>query len=277
MTQDRMSWDVPSGDEIVPGRRVLKRLGGGSRYEAYLVSSVDVRYVVKILRPDKMTDPASLRSLRREHSLLRGLDHPSVPRAVSLGDAGPRPHLVMTYLDGRRLSTRIRKEGPLPIDEVLRIGIAIASALAHLHQRDVLHLDVKPGNIIDGPVTGLIDLSVARRTADAAALTHHVGTDAYMAPETCIPRRFGPITTAADVWGLGATLYRAATSETPFVKGSRDAGPESRWPALTTRAAAMPHTIPESLRNVVSNCLDPIPSRRPGVNELASALASLHN
>lgn len=278
MTQDRMSWDVLRGEEIVPGRRVLKRLGGGSRYEAHLVSGSegDVRYVVKVLRPDKVLDPASLRSLRREYSLLGGVDHPSIPRAVSLGDAGPRPHLVMTYLKGRRLSTRIRKEGPLPIDDVLRIGLALASALAHLHERDVLHLDVKPGNVIDGPVTGLIDLSVARRTADAAALTHHVGTDAYMAPETCVPRRLGPITSAADVWGLGATLYRAAAGEPPFARGPRDAtSPEERWPALTTPPAPLPASVPKTVHGVVVRCLDPKPSQRPGIVEVVAAFAGL--
>ncbi len=97
----------------------------------------------------------------------------------------------------------------------------------------MVHLDVKPANIIMSGPPRLIDLSVAMSADDAAVLNRPIGTDGYMAPEQCDPRSFGPVTPAADVWGLGATLYRAAVAESPYP----EAGPRLRRPPASLAAA----------------------------------------
>src|SRR5690606_26629994 len=141
-------------------------------------------------------------------------------------------HLVLEHLEGPRLSTLIRRYGPLPPEQLVPLAVQLASALHYMHAEGVVHLDVKPSNTIMGAPPRLIDLSVARDFEELPGLRRAVGTDSHMAPEQCLPRELGPVGPAADVFGLGVTLYRAATGERPFPRG--DAGGEraARWPQL---------------------------------------------
>ena len=138
---------------------------------------------------------------------------------------------------------------------------------------DVVHLDIKPGNIIMGAPAKLIDLSVARTTGDAAALTTAIGTDQYMAPEQCAPRRPVAPCPASDVWGIGATLFHALTGRRPFERGSdSDAATDAeRWPQLVTAPATMPPRVPADVAVTVLACLSTDPRLRPAPAELVEA------
>jgi serine/threonine-protein kinase len=115
----------------------------------------------------------------------------------------------MESLDGPRLSTLIRKFGPLPMEQLLPLGLEMCAGLHYLRHSGVVHLDVKPSNIIMGAPPRLIDPSIARDIDQAQALEHTVGTDAYLAPEQCEPPRFGKPGAPADMWGLGATMFQS--------------------------------------------------------------------
>ena len=266
-------WGFTEGDDIVPGRYVLQRLGGGRRYEAYLAHDDELLslVVVKILRPHRVGDEAALRGLRDEYSALQKLNHPSIARGFDAVLEGDRPHIVLEFLDGPRLSTLIRKYGHLPLEQSIPLAVQLSSALHYMHMQKMVHLDVKPSNIIMGAPPRLIDMSIARTFDEATSLTVPVGTDAYMAPEQCIrpsPTLLGP---AADIWGLGATLYEAVAGKLPFPKKDNDPHPQiGSDPELLDDKV-----VPPAIASLILRCLARDPQERPSARDLAEGLEPL--
>jgi eukaryotic-like serine/threonine-protein kinase len=272
---EESQWGFREGDEIAPGRHVLRRLGGGFRYEAYLAWDDDLYavVVVKVLRPGLVESGRALRGLAEEAEMLSRLDHPVIVRGFDAVLEGPRPHVVLEHLEGPRLSTLLRKYGPLPVEQLVPLAIQLSSALHYIGGAGVVHLDVKPSNIIMGAPARLIDLSVALTAADCETLSTSVGTDGYMAPEQCDPEGLGPVGTPADVWGLGVTLYRAATGEHPFSEpGGRDAPAEERWPQITEAPESLDGRLAPALADPIMACLAYEPGARPRPGEVAGAL-----
>jgi serine/threonine protein kinase len=181
------SWRFAEGEEVTPGRSALRLLGGGTRYEVYLAfdERMHAVVVIKILRPDRVTDRSALDGLAGEARALSTLHHPVLLRSFDAVLGGPRPHLVLEHVEGPRLSTLLRKFGPLAVEQVLPLGLQLASALHYVAGTGFLHLDVKPSNVIMAGPPRLIDLSIARTPAEACSSIGHLGTDAYMSPEQC--------------------------------------------------------------------------------------------
>lgn len=261
------SWGFGPGEEISEGLTTLKLLGGGTRYEAYLAvdDTLLSTVVVKILRPDCVDDRSALRGMSSEASALRTLGHPSLPRCFGSVLEGDRPLLVLEFIEGPRLSTLLRKYKALPLEQLIPLGVELAAALHYLHGREMVHLDVKPQNIIMSAPPKLIDMSVARSIESAGSIDVPVGTDAYMAPEQCraLPDTIG---TPADVWGLGATLWHAASGERPFPKG------EERFPQLSDPVPALALELPSQIADLISRCMAIDPGARPSAREVADGL-----
>jgi serine/threonine protein kinase len=146
-----------------------------------------------------------------------------------------------------------------------------------LHRRDLLHLDIKPANIVaDGGRAKLIDLSLARRPGRARG---GAGTYQYMAPEQA---RGGLLTTAADVWGIGAVLFAALAGEPPFGYGTptgagdalADSATDAGYPQLRGRAPLLTRVpvVPRAVAELVDGCLEPDPLARPSIAELSAGL-----
>jgi serine/threonine protein kinase len=274
----RGTWGLQEGDEIASGLTALQLLGGGTRYEAFLAFDDELHHatVVKVLRPDRIDDEGALRGLRAEADVLSSLNHPAIARLLRDGIEDERPHIVLELVEGPRLSTLIRRFGPLETEQAAPLAVEVASALHYLHGLGLVHLDVKPKNLIMGAPPRLIDLSIARSLRDAASLTVPVGTDAYMAPEQCTPSpgRVGP---AADVWGLGITLYESLVGEPAFPRGSEEDGAAAgeRFPQLTHRPAPMPSRVPSELAGAVDAALAFEPEDRPTAREMAEAVEPL--
>ena len=267
-------WRFSEGEEIAPGRHALKRLGGGHRHEAYLAfdDHLHALVVIKVVRPHLVEEAHTLDGLRAEAEMLARLDHPVILRGFDAVLDGPRPHLVLEHLEGPRLSTLLRRHGHLPIEQLVPLALQLCSALHYLRREEIVHLDVKPSNVIMSGPPRLIDLSVAQTTAEAGALARPVGTDAYMAPEQCDPGAHGPIGPAADVFGLGVTLYRAASGERPFSEGAEDAQrPEERWPQLVEDPAPPNDRLGPAVAEPIMACLAEDPSQRPAPAEVAAA------
>ncbi len=270
-------WDLAEGDLLAPGLSALRRLGGGAAYEAWLCFD-EVTWspvVVKALRPSQVEDEASRRGLRREVLALATVNHPVVVRGLRDGQDGDRPHVVLEHVDGPRLSTLVRRYGPLQEQQYLPLAIDVAAALHYLRHLGWTHLDIKPSNIIMGAPARLIDLSVARPEEDARRLRYPIGTDAYMSPEQCDPAvPDGPCPSfASDVWGLGATLFHAVSGRRPFRQGDPDADDvRRRFPQLVDPPAALPDRVPPVVAEVVLACLRADPAQRPLPHEVADAL-----
>ncbi|MGQ0625461.1 MAG: serine/threonine-protein kinase [Sporichthyaceae bacterium] len=273
------SWGFAEGEEVVAGRLAVRRLGGGIRFEAYLAwdETLFAPAVVKILRPDFVADARSLRALRREAEHGTRLGHPSLVRCFDLVDIGERPHLMLEFLDGPRLSTLLRRYGPLPAEQSVPLGLELCSVAHYMAAKNIVHLDIKPSNIVMGSPPRLIDLSIARTLEQAAGLEDPVGTDAYMAPEQCTPGIPAPMGSPADVWGVGATLYEAVSGAPPFRRGSNatEATPEQQWPQLIERPPALPKSVPPAFASAILACLDPDPTARPRAAELAGCIEPL--
>jgi serine/threonine protein kinase len=272
----RDSWGFAEGDPITTELTAIKLLGGGSAYEAYLAFDEHTYgpVVVKVVRPEQVHDPKTLRGLRREVDTLTHVNHPAVVRALRAELEGERPHVVLEQLDGPRLSSLIRRYGPLPEQQYLPLGIEIASALHYLHRIGYVHLDVKPSNIIMGTPARLIDLSVARTVERAAQLDYPIGTDDYMAPEQCDPPVTGTPGPASDVWGLGATLFEAISGYRPFDDGSDSdtASLGEQFPQTVDLSYELPDRVPDDVAKAIYACLDPDPAQRPLPHQLAEAL-----
>jgi serine/threonine protein kinase len=278
---ERPSWEFEEGASIASERTVLKRLGGGTRYEVYLVWD-EVLFaicVAKILRPDQVEDERALRDLGREAKILERLAHPVIVRGFDAVLEGPHPHLLIEHLEGPSLRRLIRRGGPLPSQQLLPLALHVAGALEYMRRQEVVHLDVKPDNIIMGIPPRLIDLSIARPFERAARLNSPVGTDAYMAPEQCDPERFpGMVGHASDVWGLGATLHHAVAGERPFPRpeGAKESDdPHVRFPQLDGAARPLPGEVPAELRELISATLESEPAARPTAGEVATRLEPL--
>ena len=272
---EESSWGLHEGDEIVPGRTAIKRLGGGLRYEAYLAWDDHLRslVVIKVLRPGLVEDRRTLEGLRSEVEFLSRLNHPVIVRSFGADLDGPRPHVVLEHLEGPRLSSLRRKYGPLLPEQLVSLAIQLCAAIHYLGEENVIHLDVKPSNVIMGGPPRLIDLSVARTIDQCAQIRSPVGTDAYMAPEQARPDDGVPIGPPVDVWGVGVTLFEALVGERPFSKGDRDSNvPTERFPQLVEHPRELPGKVASPLADPIMASLARDPAGRPTAGDLAEQL-----
>ena len=264
-------WGFAPGDHLAPDLTVLKLLGGGRRYEAYLAhdARLATSVVVKILRPDRLHDRGALEGLAEEYEALQTCNHPFICRGFDAVLEGDRPHIVVEHIEGPRLSTLIRKFGRLDLEQLAPLGAQVAAALHYLHGKEVVHLDVKPSNIIMAGPPRLIDLSVACSFAAALRLRSPVGTDAYMAPEQAAPNETHAIGPAADVWGIGITLHEAVTGEPAF---PRPADGDERYPQRFGPPRALGRTVPAGVAETIMACLELDPANRPTALDLVELL-----
>jgi serine/threonine protein kinase len=272
------SWHFREGDEIAPGRHAVRLLGGGQRFEAYLAwdDQLLALVVVKVLRPDQVDDPAALAALAAEAAMLERLHHPAIMRSFDAVLEGARPHLVLEYLDGPHLSSLLRNYD-VALDQALSLGLQLCSAAHYMATRGIVHLDIKPRNIIMAGPPRLIDLSLALRTGELAGVSSPVGTARYMAPEQCDPARYHELGSATDVWGIGVTLYWALAKDSPFpVPASEEAAAlELRYPQLVHEPAQLSADVPEALAELVRATLSPCAEDRPTAGQVAADLEPL--
>jgi serine/threonine protein kinase len=274
---EKASWELSEGDEIAQGRSVLELLGGGNRYEAYRVWDEHLlsEMVAKVIRPDQVENEAALRGLRREALALESLAHPVILRGYDAVFDPPHPHVLVEQVEGPTLRRLVRRHGPLAAEQALPLARHMAAALHYMEAEGWVHLDLKPDNIVMGIPPRVIDLSLARTLERAARVREHIGTNAYMSPEQCVPN--GDIAPAADVWGLGATLYYAIAGRRPFPKpmSSADgADPELRFPQLVEEVRPWPLAVAPVLSRAVLACLRRNPAERPSAGELHRRLAT---
>ena len=179
------------------------------------------RYVaIKVMLQKLGNDPEFIETFRREARAVAKLNHPNIVQAFDVGEAGGFHYFVMEYVEGHTLYDELAKGKVFSEAEALRIIIQIARALAHAHERGLIHRDVKPKNIMitkDG-VAKLADMGLARLAEDVQAAQAEAGrafgTPYYISPEQI--RGEVDIDFRADIYSLGATLYHLVTGRVPF-------------------------------------------------------------
>jgi hypothetical protein len=204
--------------------RVVRTLGAGGMGQVWLARDEVLRRDVAIKEvalpwglSQEEYEELRLRTLREARAAAR-LSHPSVVKIYNVESDEERQWIVMEYVRSRSLLQVLRENGPLPVDEVAGIGLAVLSALGAANRVGVLHRDVKPSNVLiadDGRVV-LTDFGCALLDENAGAITRTgviVGTPQYIAPERAST---GVSTPASDLWSLGATLYHAVEGRAPY-------------------------------------------------------------
>ncbi len=265
------SADAPSrpGDLLAPGYTVVGLLRRGRDLDVYEVWSADraTPCVAKVCRPDR-GDPRVRRRLLREGRLLRRLSHPHLVRAYEVFEL-PRATVILEPLTGETLERLIERQGRLAADDVVHLGQHLCAAMHYLHNQGVLHLDLKPSNIVaQSDLAKVLDLSIARPPGRGR---RGVGTRQYMAPEQARGRFLTP---ATDVWGIGVVLFEAATGQRAFPESEA----ECFHPQLARRAAplrTLRPCVPRALASAVDAALEPDPDRRLPLAELARTLDEL--
>lgn len=272
MSKSSLPIEPPAAD-LPPGLVGISELGGGLHHEVWLAYDEDrlCPVVVKILRPEMVGDEDAVSGTLREIEILAQTAHPSIVRLYDYEDEGERPYLVMEHLDGPTLSALIFRDGPVQLHQLLPLALELAGSIHYLHSRGLVHLDVKPSNVIMGAPAKLIDLSLALDVETAASLEYPVGTDQYMPPEQCDPVKYGPIGPASDVWSIGASLYRAAVGHRAWK--FREDG--DRWPQLTQPPAPMPNFVPAAVRDLIMDCMAFDAADRPSTTELVERVEPL--
>jgi len=176
---------------------------------------------VKVL-PLHKTTPEAIGNFRREIRAQAQLDHHNLVRAFDAGEDGNVHYLVVEYVPGTDLRRLVRSKGKLSVQQAANIIKQSAEGLSHAHQRDLIHRDIKPGNILVTPdgVAKLSDLGLAYYLNDASdpRAGKIVGTADYLSPEQI--RTPMHITSTSDIYSLGCTLYYAVTGKVPFPGGT---------------------------------------------------------
>jgi serine/threonine protein kinase len=258
----------PAGSELVPGYTVLQLAHRSRLFDVYEVWSVDrhCRCAAKVVRPDRLPELKGQRRLLREGRLLLSLSHPNILRAYELFQR-PQPVLIAEALPGVTIGYWIEEHGPLKKQDIVHVGIHVSSALSYLHGKDILHLDLKPGNLLASyGIVRVIDFSLSRKPGRAS---RGAGTHVYLAPEQALGRS---ISAATDVWGLGTVLWEAAAGRPPFGRPQDD----DAYEQLERRADPIRkhRRLPAGLADAIDACLDPTPTERPSVRELSELFDS---
>jgi len=256
---------------------IVRKLGEGGMAIVYLAYELALNrdVAIKLLHRKLHHDMEFVERFKREARIAAKLEHPNIVRIYRIIDDKQFCYFVMNYIRGGTLSDRIKKCGPLPVNDILRWSMDVCSALSYAHKQGVIHRDLKPDNIMmdtdDHAI--VMDFGIAR-AAQVSTITKKgavIGSPQYMSPELASGTQ---IDNRSDIYSMGVVLYQMATATLPFQ--SKD--------ALTLMYSHI-HDVPEPpdirnpdvpvwLRDIILICLSKYPKDRyPTVDELSQALA----
>ena len=266
--------------------RLLAELGRGGMGAVYkaLHTHLEKTVALKVLPAEKLKDPLAVARFRREMKAVGKLDHPHIVRALDAGEADGQHYLVMEYVRGEDLATLIKCLGHLPVAEACEVVRQAALGLQHSFESGLVHRDIKPSNLIlaEGGQIKILDLGLAlladanaTQGGDLTATGQFMGSLDYMAPEQGCDSHV--VDVRADIYSLGATLYKLLCGEAPF-GGGKYATALRKIHALATEdpqpLGERRAGVPEQLAVLVHRMLAKQPEQRPSTPaEVAEAIA----
>lgn len=250
---------------------IAQKLGAGGMGVVYRARDERLQrdVALKLLPADAIADESARLRLLNEARSASALNHPHICTIYEVGEAGGQVYIAMEHVEGSLLSALIPTDG-LPTETVIRYGSQIADALAHAHERGIVHRDLKSSNLMVRPEgrVKILDFGLAARlqeeqTVDAtrsklsfAEQGVVVGTLHYMAPEIL---RGEPASARSDIWALGVVLYEMAAGELPF---QGQTGFEVNAAILREEPGFLSAQVPEGLQSIVLRCLAKDPAQR---------------
>jgi hypothetical protein len=266
---------------------ISQKLGAGGMGVVYRArdESLERDVALKLLPADAIADDSVRLRLLNEARSASALNHPHICTIYEVGEAGGQVYIAMEHVEGSSLSALIPADG-FPVETILRYGVQIADALAHAHERGIVHRDLKSSNVMVRPEgrVKILDFGLAARLQEqqAADATRSklsfaeqgvvVGTLHYMAPEIL---RGEPASARSDIWALGVVLYEMAAGELPF---QGQTGFEVSAAILREPPAPLSPHIPDGLRSTVLRCLAKDPAQRyQSASEVRAALEILQS
>jgi tetratricopeptide (TPR) repeat protein len=273
--------DTPTADarDAAPDRRLPRRFGdyelleqighGGMGVVYKALQLVPERLVaLKMIRAGELATPADVRRFRQEADEAARLDHPHIVPVYDFGEHDGQYFFTMKLVEGGSLARRLDRYKNDP-KSAARLVATLARAVHYAHQRQVLHRDLKPGNVLlDGAGQPLVaDFGLAKRMGGEGEASQSAGggTPEYMAPEQA--RGDARLTTAADVYGLGGILYTLLAGRPPF----RGESPYALTEQVLSREPAPPSShragVPRDLETICLKCLQKEPHKRYGSAE----------
>jgi serine/threonine-protein kinase len=266
--------------------RIEARLGAGGMGVVYRARDERLGRTValKVLPADKQTDEAARARLLREARAASALNHPHICTIYEVSDVGGQTYIAMELVEGQPLNTRVPAEG-LPVEAVLRYGAQMADALAHAHERNIIHRDLKTANVVITPEgrAKVLDFGLAKQmteelegaTRSQAPLTQEGGVSGtlhYMAPEALRGEATG---VRSDIWALGVVLYEMASGQLPF---EGKTGYQLSSAILHEPLRALSARVPAGLRAIIQRCLAKEPGERyRSASEVRAALEALQS
>ncbi len=269
--------------QVLGEYEVLDSLGSGGMGKVYRARHRRLGKVValKVMKPSLLTSPEALARFRREMAAVGPLDHPHLVEAYDAGEQDGIVYLILKLIDGVDLQQLVRQRGPLPVAEACELVRQAALGLQHLHERGLIHRDVKPSNLMRTPsgTVKVLDLGLARLRSPKAPgeLTSPdspMGTPDYLAPEQI--DNPATVDVRADLYSLGATLFYLLTGQPPFAHHSELlAKLKAHGFEPPRHVRALRPDVPEGVAALVARLLAKRPEERFATSqELADALAS---
>ncbi len=254
--------------QVIDGFRLEERTHQGGMANLWRVTRVEggdaTPLMMKVPRIKGGDDPATIVGFEVEQMIMPTLSGPHVPKFIAKGDFTRQPYIVMEHVPGNSLRARF-DAAPLPLDEVVQAGIKVATALHDLHRQHVVHLDVKPSNIMFRPSgeAVLVDFGLSRHDLLPDLLDEEfelpMGTGPYMSPEQVQFVRNDP---RSDLFALGVLMYHLATGERPFGSPSTVRGLRQRLYREPVPPRVLRAEIPPWLQEIILRCLEVKPEKR---------------
>ncbi len=255
-------------EQVLGGRyRIVSHVAKGGMAEVYLGHDqlLDRPVAIKVLVPDLAPDATFVERFRREAQAAAGLNHHNVVSVYDFGQDDGAYYIVMEYVDGPTLRDIIRSEGPMAPTRVIEVGSEIAAGLAAAHQRDLLHRDMKPANVLmtaSGNVK-VADFGIARAAHSAReGLTMPgavVGTATYLSPEQAMGEALDQ---RSDVYSLGMVLYEMLAGRAPFSGDTPVAVAYKQVNEVPPPPSTYNPDVPPSLDAIVMRALAKTPGKR---------------
>ncbi|MFA5832696.1 MAG: protein kinase [Bacteroidota bacterium] len=238
--------------------RLMELLGSGGMGKVYKAIDTNTKQIValKVLNPELLKDPENRRRLSAEGHMLASFNHPNIVKVFEIGESSERGYIAMEYLNGGTLRERLEKEHPLSIHEIKRYLLQVCDGLSEVHGNDIIHRDLKTGNLMLGADGNLrimdFGLSKSPLVTTMTSLGTVLGTLGYVAPEQVTSLN---VDRRTDIFSLGVVMYELLTKELPFKGENEIALIHSIFNTVPPSPSHLRDGLPGGWDEIVAKCL----------------------